>query len=191
MNCRAHGKDGYWRQLCRGLTGGYDQVDAAVDACIDPDAFACYPDKPPSPMLAVGQCVDLVSYISGTVKSTPGYDLIRSLESLVVLEVHIGQGSKIKPTIDLATDNGCCAMMNTDRAALDRDIAIIRELESTQTMFELYENEQQLLEDREWETKREQLLRKPCSLEFVAPPDMAQPNKVFVPPGVVPEGKEL
>ena len=197
MNVRSHGKDGYWQSLCRALTGGYNQVDAAVDAFLDPDAFACYPDKPPSPMLACGQCVDLVSYTSGVVKSTPGYDIIRSLPSFVCLETHIKVGSKICPTIDLATDNGCLVLISQDPEQLARDVATIRQLEADKTMFEFYENEEQeeekkeemTDEDREWEMKRLLLLSKPCSLEFHVP---SEPNcsKFLVTQGTVPAVQE-
>ena len=122
--------------------------------------------------------------------------MIRSLPSFVVLEAHITQGSKIKPTIDLATDNGCCVMMNKYRAVLERDIATIRELESSQTMFEMYENDEPVVvaseeEDRGWEKKRQQLLLRPCSLEFVPPSDTPKSTKTIVPAGVVPGGTEL
>ena len=36
MNCRARGGDGNWRSLAKALTGGYSQVEAAVDAFLDP-----------------------------------------------------------------------------------------------------------------------------------------------------------
>mmetsp|Transcript_22138 Transcript_22138/g.35661 ORF Transcript_22138/g.35661 Transcript_22138/m.35661 type:complete len:497 (+) Transcript_22138:172-1662(+) len=195
MNVRAHGKDGYWQSLCRALTGGYNQVDAAVDCYLDPENFMCYPDKPPSPFKAAGRCVDLVSYTSGIVKSCPGYDIIRSLPSFVCLETHIKQGSKISPTIDLATDNGCLVLMNKEQEALDRDVAIIRQLETDRAMFELYDNtvgeqaqevQEEDAEDKEWEQRRQQLLSKPCSLEFATPNDGAYSNQ-FVSPGTIME----
>jgi hypothetical protein len=190
MNVRAHGKDGYWRSLCRALTGGYNQVDATVDAYLDPHAFACYPDRPPSPMKSSGQCIDLVSYTHGIVKSSPGYDVICSLPSFVCLETYIKQGTKVSPTIDLATDNGCLVVMNQDPAQLARDIATIRQLETDQTMFEFYksnEEAKQEEEDHEWENKRSMLLSKPCSLEFVT----THHHKFLVStPGALPEGPE-
>ena len=118
------------------------------------------PDKPPSPMLACGQCVDLVSFSQGTVKATPGYDLIRSLPSFVCLETHIKPGSKVTPTIDMATDNGSLVMMNTNKDVLQQDIATVRQLEKDNAMFEYYTDED------EWHQKREQLLLKTCSLDF-------------------------
>jgi len=166
MNCRSHGGDGIWRPLCKALTGGYDQVNASVDAYVDKEAFSRLPDKPPSPMLACGQCVDLVSFSQGTVKATPGYDLIRSLSSFVYLETHIKPGSKVVPTIDMATDNGALVMMNTNKEALDRDIATVRQLESDNAMFEYYDEDEDEYDDEEWEQKREQLLLKATSLDF-------------------------
>lgn len=44
MNCRARGGDGNWRSLAKALTGGYSQVEAAVDAYVDPrqvSLFVC------------------------------------------------------------------------------------------------------------------------------------------------------
>ena len=81
MNCRAHGGDGNWQPLCRALTGGYTQVDAAVDCYLNKERFFALPDKPPSPFKASGQEVDLVSFRQGTVKATPGFDLIKQLVS--------------------------------------------------------------------------------------------------------------
>merc|ERR1712151_1095423 len=49
MNCRALGGDGSWAPLARALTGGYCQIDGAVDCFLDQDAFERLPDKPPSP----------------------------------------------------------------------------------------------------------------------------------------------
>lgn len=81
MNCRAHGGDGNWQPLTRALTGGYTQVDAAVDCYLDEKRFRALPDKPPSPFKASGQEVDLVSFSKGVVKATPGFDEIKKLVS--------------------------------------------------------------------------------------------------------------
>merc|ERR1719361_59818 len=50
MNCRANGGDGNWRPLCLGLTNGYSQVEASVDAYLDKRSFFALPNKPPSPL---------------------------------------------------------------------------------------------------------------------------------------------
>jgi len=46
-------------------------------------------------MLMAGQCVDLVSYSSGVVRSTPGYDVLKLLPSFVCLETRIKKGSMV------------------------------------------------------------------------------------------------
>ena len=141
MNCRALGGDGLFQPLCSALTGGYNQVGATVDAYLDREQFDLLPDKPPSPFLAAGQCVDLVSFASGTVKAAPGYDIIKLLPSYVHLETHIKPGSKVVKTVDLATDIGSVVMMHPDKEVLHRDIALIRQIEKNSVMFEFYPEE--------------------------------------------------
>lgn len=123
--------------------------------------FAKLPDKPPSPLLASGQCVDLVSYTEGTVKETPGYDLIRNLPSFVCLETHIKQGSKVKKTVDISTDCGSLVVVNSDEEALARDIEIIRLIEKANAMFVFYPEE-----EVEWVERREQMMLKAKSLDW-------------------------
>lgn len=142
MNCRAHGGDGIWQPLCRKLTGGYNQITATVDAYLDQEKFDRLPNKPPSPFKAAGQCVDLVSYKSGVVKATPGYDVIRLLPSFVCMESHIKQGSKVSPTVDLSTDAGNLVVMHEDKDVVARDIALIRAIESSCALFELEPTEE-------------------------------------------------
>ena len=129
MNCRTHGGDGIWIPLCRTLTGGYCQIDAAVACYLDPKGFAKLPEKPPSPFHVHGQCVDLVSYISGTVTDISGYEIMKHLESFVQLETHIHPGSKVSKTIDMATDLGTVVLMHRNPKVLRRDISCIRRME--------------------------------------------------------------
>lgn len=143
MNCRALGGDGLFVPLCTALTGGYNQVGATVDAYLDPNVFDCLPDKPPSPFKASGQCVDLVSYTSGIVKATPGYDVIKLLPSFVHLESHIKQGTKVSKTVDLYSDAGSVVLMHPDEEILKRDISLIRQMETNNVMFEYYPEEKE------------------------------------------------
>lgn len=161
MNCRAHGGDGNWRPLCKAMTGGYDQVDATALCYVDGPGFAKLPDTPPSPLLASGQCVDLVSYVDGTVKATPGYDLIKNLPSFVCLETHIEKGCKVKKTVDISTDCGSLVVVNSNKEALARDIEIIRLIEKANAMFVFYPQE-----EVEWVERREQMLSKAKSLDW-------------------------
>ena len=135
MNCRAHGGDGNWRPLCRALTGGYSQVEAAAVAFLDKKEFDRLPNKPPSPFKASGQEIILVSYSNGTVKSMPGYDVMKQLPSFVCLETGVKIGSKVDYTIDLFTGIGSVILMHPDRAVLDRDINFIRYMEEINGIF--------------------------------------------------------
>lgn len=135
MNCRANGGDGNWRSLARALTGGYSQVEATVDCYLDPESFAKYPDKPPSPFKAHGREVALVSYSEGTVKSTPGFEIIKNLPSFVCLESGIKVGSNVKRTVDLVSIAGHVIVLHSDPEVLKKDIALIRYLEELNTLF--------------------------------------------------------
>ncbi len=136
MNCRAHGGDGNWRPLCRALTGGHSQVDSSVDAYLDKQAFLTLPSIPPSPFKAAGQEVILVSYARGIVKSTPGFDKIRTLPSFVYLETGVKPGTKVEYTIDLFTGIGSVILMHHDEAVLKADVEQIRHLEKNNLLFE-------------------------------------------------------
>jgi hypothetical protein len=136
MNCRAHGGNGNWRALCCALTGGYSQVEVTVDAYLDPQRFDQLPDRP-GPYQASGQEVIFVSYCSGTVRSTPGYEMIRSLVSFVSLETSIHVGSKVYRSIDLETAVGSVILMHSDPEVLQCDVDRIRSLERSNGLFVL------------------------------------------------------
>lgn len=135
INCRAHGGDGNWRSLCRALTGGFSQIESTVDAYLDSASFAKIPSLPPSPFKAFGQEVILVSYASGKVKSTPGFDVIRQLPSFVCFETGVKPGSKVEYTIDLVTCIGSVILMHTDESVIQRDVDFIRYMEKFNGLF--------------------------------------------------------
>jgi hypothetical protein len=98
------------------------------------------PDKPPSPLKVFGQCVDLVSYQSGIVKATLGYDIIKMLPSFVCIETGVKPGKKVSPTVDLASDAGTLVLMNKNKEILERDISLIRQMETSCVLFQLESN---------------------------------------------------
>lgn len=144
MNCRAHGGDANWRPLCRALNGGYSQVEATVDAFLDKSEFSRIPAKPPSPFKASGQEVILVSCSRGTVKATPGFEEIKSLQSFVYLETGVQPGSFVDYTVDLFTGIGSVILMHPDEAVLEADVARIREMERKSDLF-TFENQAGLM----------------------------------------------
>merc|ERR1712151_688671 len=136
MNCRAHGGDGAWNPLAMELTGGFTQVNCTIDAFMDENAFAKIPNLPPSPYKAVGQNVMLVSFAEGVVKSAPGYDKIKAMDSFVSLETGIRSGSKVERTVDIFTSVGSVILMHHHAEVLQQDIAAIRQMEIDCHLFE-------------------------------------------------------
>merc|ERR1712070_251901 len=130
-----HGGDANWRPLCRALTGGYSQVEASVDAYLDKAEFGRLPDKPPSPFRASGQEVILVSCARGTVRATPGFEEIKSLQSFVYLETGVKEGSFVDYTVDLFTGIGSVILMHHDESVLEADVSRIREMERENQLF--------------------------------------------------------
>lgn len=135
MNCRARGGDGNWRSLAVALTGGYSQVDATADCYLDKQQFLSLPDRPPSPFKAAGTEIILVSYSRGTVRETPGFEVIKQLPSFVYLETGIRKGSMVEYTIDLFTGIGSVILMHHDSDVLEQDIATIRQMEKDNDFF--------------------------------------------------------
>jgi len=134
MNCRAHGGEGSWVPLARGLTGGYCQVDASVDAYLDKDAFDKIPDVMPCPFKADGQEVKLVSYTEGMVIATPGFEKIKKMQSFLFFESSIFPGVRIQPSVDLFTNIGSAILMHKDAAVLKKDVAAIRKMQEDGTL---------------------------------------------------------
>lgn len=129
MNCRSHGWDGSWVPLAKMLTGGYAQPDVAMDSHVDGSAFAKIPEVCPSPLKAAGQNVMLVSFFSGTVRSTPGYDNMRRLSSFVALQTGVEVGSRVELTVDLFTAVGVLVLANPDAKKMEADLAEVRKME--------------------------------------------------------------
>jgi biotin carboxylase len=140
MNCRAHGGDGAWRPLALALTGGYSQVEATADSFCDAKAFSKLPDRPPYPFKAAGQCVMLVSYSKGKVKSAPGYEVLRMLPSCVHMDGLVQPGAEVDYTQDLITCIGQMVVMHEDAEIVKRDIEFIRLMEQINGFF-VYETQ--------------------------------------------------
>lgn len=135
MNCRAHGGDGTWRPLAKALTGGYSQVEVAADAFCDPKAFSKVPDTPPFPFKASGQEVMFVNNSCGTVKATPGYDVIKMMPSFVHMDGLVSVGAEVDYTVDLITGIGSVVLMHKESTVVQRDIEFIRYLEEINGFF--------------------------------------------------------
>lgn len=135
VNCRCHGGNGAWMPLSSGLTGGYNQVTAAIDAYVDPKRWAAIPSIPPIPFLAGGLEVMFVSYVEGKVVGCPGYKKIEKLKSFSSMDAAVGVGDNIVKTIDLLTSTGSCILSHPDPKVVEADTAFIRKLEKSNKMF--------------------------------------------------------
>jgi len=136
MNCRLSGAGGSWVPLAKALTGGYSAVDATIDLFTSQAKFEAIPDIFPSPFRASGQVAYLVAMEEGEVKTTLGFDTIRSLASFHSLMSCVKPGSFVERTVDLFTMCGTVVLLNSDSAELERDLSTIRELETSCSLFE-------------------------------------------------------
>merc|ERR1711879_350137 len=152
------GGDGAWNPLAMELTGGYTQVNCSVDAYMDETAFAKVPDMPPSPYKAVGQEVMLVSFADGIVKSAPGYDQIKSMDSFVSLETGVELGTKVDRTVDIFSSVGSVILMHHDADILANDIATIRQMEVDCKLFEFEPDAIMLGRPQEWASSDDERL---------------------------------
>lgn len=137
MNCRCHGGDGSFVPLAAALTGGYTQVDVALNSFLDDAQFNSIPDVPPSPFKAGGQEVILVSMSSGLVVGTPGFDAIRKFQSFHAMETAVRPGTLVKLTVDMFTGLGSVVLLHSDPHVVQRDVAAIRAMETECRLFEL------------------------------------------------------
>mmetsp|Transcript_44905 Transcript_44905/g.112931 ORF Transcript_44905/g.112931 Transcript_44905/m.112931 type:complete len:529 (+) Transcript_44905:65-1651(+) len=144
MNCRCHGWDGAWIPLAKKLTGGYAQPEVALDAYVDGSAFAEVPSVYLSPFKALGQLVVLVSFYSGVVKSTPGYDRMLKLTSFVALHTAVEIGSKVERTVDLFTAVGVLILANSDPEKIEVDLMEVRKMER-EGLFTFQEEEEEVV----------------------------------------------
>lgn len=68
--------------------------------------------------------------------ATPGYDVIRELESFCYMETGIKVGSQVEHTVDLLTGIGSVILLHEDEAVVKHDIAKIRNMERNNKLFE-------------------------------------------------------
>lgn len=136
VNSRCHGANGAWMPLVQALTG-YTQVGVCVDAFLNPAAFHELPSVPPSPFLAAGEMVSLISYHEGLIEATPGFEEVRQLKSFTSLEENVHKGDYLQKTTDLFTVTGMAVLIHEDPKRLASDVARIRHMEAHGELFHL------------------------------------------------------
>jgi len=183
MNCRSHGWDGAWVPLAKALTGGYAQPGVAVDSHVDGEAFAKIPALYRCPFKAAGQSVMLVSFFSGIIKATPGYEKIRRMKSFVALQTGYKIGSEVTLTVDLFSAVGVLILVHAEKKVLEEDLATVREMEKT-GLFEFEEE----IDPATYEASPDTIIAQPgagrairTSSFNVASPKPAEQQSLFLP----------
>ncbi|KAJ8603981.1 hypothetical protein CTAYLR_003356 [Chrysophaeum taylorii] len=135
VGARCHGGEATWLPVADACVG-YNQVDAALDAVIDADAFDALPVVP-NPFKNYGREYYMVSRQRGVVKALH-VDKITALKSFAKMELAVQPGSKLAPTIDCFTRPGAIQLVHPDPAVVEADYRAIRALEEESRLFELH-----------------------------------------------------
>lgn len=127
VGARCHGGEGAWVPIANKCVG-YNQVDAAIDSFLSPEAFEKLPERP-TELLEYGCEAMLVSYNNGVLKGLPGLAEIEKFPSFLKKEIFLGPGDMIRRTIDMFTTPGSIMLTHKDKDVLLSNLARIRELE--------------------------------------------------------------
>ena len=125
VNVRVMGGNGSFISLARLLTGT-SHADAVLD-CIDQKRFDTLPDVPKA-FQTSGLVVFLISYSSGIVASTPGYEVMKTMDSFLELHTSISPGSAVEATVDTFTFAGILVLAGSEDQ-IWADIVEVRRLE--------------------------------------------------------------
>jgi len=136
MNCRCAGCDGAMAPIQDALNG-YSQVRVTLDAFLDEAAFSRVPDITPSPFMAGGLLLMLVSTTTGKIAGLSGYQNISKMSSFVSMLPSYKVGDRLEVSTDLFSIAGLVILINRDRKALQEDIDTIRQMEVDGTLFDL------------------------------------------------------
>lgn len=127
VGARCHGGEGSWVPIADRCVG-YNQVDASIDAFLDPEAFARYPDAPLT-LKEFGCEAMLVSYEEGVLQDLPGLMHIQTLPSFLSKELFVTKGDKLHKTVDMFTTPGSVMLVHPSQDILNQDLDTIRALE--------------------------------------------------------------
>ena len=125
VNTRMVGADGCHISLARLLTGT-SHPDATLD-CASQKRFDALPDIPRA-FQGSGLIVPLVSYFSGRVESTPGYERMKNMVSFLELCSFISAGSEVQVTLDCFTCAGFLVLAGSHEQVW-ADLEKVRQLE--------------------------------------------------------------
>ena len=129
VGARCHGAEGFWTAVADEAVG-YNQASVALDAYVDPAAFAARPVVPASPLRAAGTVQFMLLHRGGRLRRVRPAALAElvGLASYRGHEIFVHAGSVVAPTIDCFTWAGAVKLNHPSAAALDADYARIAAL---------------------------------------------------------------
>jgi len=158
VGARCHGVEGAWQVVAHAVYG-FEQIQAAVDSYLFPEAFAALPVEVRSflicPLFAhhsnlgsrnaphgvvqvadrrcYGALLFLQSNVCGRlVEINPAYiEEIRAMPSFVHMELFARLGQQLKKTIDCFTFGGIVKLVHAQSEVLEKDYNRIREMENS------------------------------------------------------------
>ncbi|WP_414169774.1 ATP-grasp domain-containing protein [Streptoverticillium reticulum] len=107
---------------------GTNHVDLTAEALSDPAGFRTWADRP-AELKTHLRYVSLISPVSGRVTSLSGFGRIRELESFAGLQLGVGVGDVLAPTVDSATSPGVCYLLHDDPGQIEADYRALRAAE--------------------------------------------------------------
>lgn len=131
---------------------GYTQVELVVESIADPTAFRARFESAYRPRRAF-MMKSLISAREGDVYSVPAINLLRHLPSVRRGDfVHVIESGFLPRTVDLLSSGASLFLIHEDDAVVDRDYALIREMEteSQNGLFELSPQDEATTPDPDW-----------------------------------------
>lgn len=120
---------------------GYQQIDKALDAYLDPTHFNSY-YKNDYTLHNFGLWAFLISEMTGKINSIPFVEKVKSLPSFFSIQMNVNPGDYLKKTIDYYSSPGHVHLINKNNELLLEDMIQLRKFENEGFILErVLENE--------------------------------------------------
>jgi len=108
---------------------GYQQIDKALDAYLDPSHFNAY-YKNDYTLHKFGLWVFLISEMNGKITSIPFIEKVKLLPSFFSIQMNVNPGDDLKKTVDYYTSPGHVHLINENNESLMEDFRKLRQFEA-------------------------------------------------------------
>ncbi len=127
VGLRCHGGEGTWQPIAKQAIG-YDQIHTAYDAYMKPESWHQLPSSPSHLIKHVAE-VFLVAKEAGMLRSIPGIEKIKQLQSFQNMYISAKEHKFVPRTVDCFSRPGSVQLAHSDPEVLERDYDFIRKLE--------------------------------------------------------------